>query len=207
MTMHITEQDACNPFPIRQEQFNIQAALPYGLQIAHVQSAMQDFIDFLGFINTQLVMKGTPRIELMVMPANFSSIVGEFISTSIPKYCTSLVRNRHHNGHPDLVPVGYYANDDVLHGAEGIEVKASRYGRGWQGHNPEDIWLMVFVFDSNRARDIQPKRFRFISVFGASLMKEDWSFSGRSGNSRRTITASVTPSGFAKMTANWIYRD
>jgi hypothetical protein len=38
------------------------------------------------------------------------------------------------------------------------------------------------------------------------LKKEDWKFSGRSATSRRTITASVTPSGFAKMEANWIYR-
>ena len=35
-------------------------------------------------------------------------------------------------------------------GADGIEVKASRYLRGWQGHNPEDVWLMVFVFESGR---------------------------------------------------------
>ncbi len=37
-------------------------------------------------------------------------------------------------------------------------------------------------------------------------MREDWIFSGRSDTSRRTITASVTSSGFAKVEANWIYR-
>lgn len=67
---------------------------------------------------------------------------------------------------------------------------------------PQDIWLMVFVFDSNRPSDaaqaIQPKPFRFIKVVGANLTKNDWSFSGRSELSRRTITATVTKSGYQK---------
>jgi len=70
---------------------------------------------------------------------------------------------------------------------------------------------MVFVFDSNTRRDEAagnpPKPFRFIKVLGAQLQKADWSFSGRSATSRRTITASITESGFRKMKANWIYYD
>ena len=37
------------------------------------------------------------------MPANFSSMVGEFMSATIPKYCKTLAKNTYHNGHPDLV--------------------------------------------------------------------------------------------------------
>jgi hypothetical protein len=70
---------------------------------------------------------------------------------------------------------------------------------------------MVFVFDSNRPIDVNkgiaPKPFRFVKVVGASLTTADWNFSGRSETSRRTITASVTTSGYEKMEANWIYRD
>ena len=121
------------------------------------------------------------------------------------------MKNRYHNGHPDLIPNGLYADNACLHGSEGIELKASRRKNGWQGHNPEDIWLMVFVFDSNSARDqirrIPPRPFRFLKVVGALLAKADWAFSGRSATSRRTITASVKPTGYQKMEANWIYRD
>ena len=42
---------------------------------------------------------------------------------------------------------------------------------------------------------------------GARLVKSDWNFAGRKGESRRTITASVTKSGYEKMTANWLYKD
>lgn len=70
---------------------------------------------------------------------------------------------------------------------------------------------MVFVFESNKpvdkAKGIGPKPFRFRRVVGAKISKADWKFSGRSATSRRTITASITKSGYEKMLSNWIYKD
>jgi len=204
------ECEACTPIPVDPRGFNKRAVLPCGLTTTHVQEAMADFLGFLGFLNTQLNTRRLPRLESFLMPANFSSMVGEFMSATIPKYCRTLVKNTYHNGHPDLVPAGKYGRDACQHGTEGIEIKASRHASGWQGHNAEDAWLMVFVFDANSARDalqgIDPKPFRFVKVVGAQVAKSDWAFSGRSETSRRTITASVTRSGFEKMEANWIYR-
>lgn len=172
---------------------------------------MSGFVDFLGFVNQQLHKRQLSRLETMLMPANFSSVVGEFMAANIPKYCSTLVKNAYHNGHPDLLPLGRFPNNSQQHCNEGIEVKGSRYLRGWQGHNAEECWLMVFVFDSNRPADVAkgvgPKPFRFVMVAGAQLARDDWKFSGRSETSRRTITASVTQSGYMKMTSNWIYRD
>lgn len=201
----------CTPEPPDPKGFNPNAAIPCGVIVEHVQKAMKDFTDFLGFIDTQLCTKEMARFEDMLMPANFSSMVGEFMTATIPKYCTSVVKNMYHNGHPDILPAGKYAKDSAQHaGADGIEVKASRYLRGWQGHNPEDSWLMVFVFASGRPADagrgIIPKPFRFLMVCGALLEKSDWLFAGRSETSRRTITASVTRTGYDKMMANWIYK-
>ena len=170
---------------------------------------MDDFLEFLGFINRQLRTKEIPRLESFLMPANFSSMVGEFMSATIPKYCKTLAKNTYHNGHPDLVPAGKFEKNACQHGTEGIEIKASRHGSGWQGHNAEDTWLMVFVFDANMrvtpAWKSTPSRFDSKSG-RAQLAKSDWAFSGRSETSRRTITASVTRTGYEKMEANWIYR-
>ena len=201
-----SELEACTPVGLDTGVFNETATLPFGLSLGHITSAMADFLAFLGFINSQLYTKQMQRLESMLMPANFSSIVGEFMTAQIPKYAQSLVKNRYHNGHPDLIPSGVFPNDAVRHTSVGIEIKASRYSKGWQGHNPEDAWLMVFVFDSNRPVDLEPKPFRFLRVLGAQLTKDDWLFSGRSEGSRRTITASVTDSGYQKMIANWIYQ-
>ena len=204
------EKAACVPGALTEGVFNAKVELPYGLTANQISSAMSDFIDFLGFINVQLHERGIVRLESMLMPANFSSIVGEFIITALPKHCPVLAKNQYHNGHPDLIPRGRFPQDSVQHSTEGIEVKSSRYRKGWQGHNPEEIWLMVFIFDCNRPRDLDgnaaPEPFRFLEVLGAQLQREDWVFSGRSATSRRTITASVTNSGYQKMSENWIYR-
>ncbi len=130
------ELAACTPHPVQPNGFNPEAEIPYGCTIQHIQLAMSDFIDFLGFINQQLHTKEIERLEVMLMSANFSSIVGEFMSSNIPKYCSSVVKNRYHNGHPDIIPVGRFPRDAVQHADEGIEIKGSRYLRGWQGHNP-----------------------------------------------------------------------
>jgi len=204
------ERDACELKPLSEDGFNPNAVIPYGCTVEHIRTTMNDFLNFLGFINLQLNGKGIPRLECFLMPANFSSIVGEFMCVTIPKHCPTLVKNRYHNGHPDLLPRDTYPGNSELHAEEGIEIKGSRYLRGWQGHNAEDAWLMVFVFEANRVTDadkgIAPMPFRFLKVVGAQLTEDDWQFSGRSATSRRTITASVKRSGFDKMEANWIYR-
>jgi hypothetical protein len=190
------------------DRFNPAAKIPFGVTTEHIHAAMLDFNDFLTVIDTQLTVKGMNSIENTVMQANFSSMVGEFICARIPAHCKTVVKNCYHNGHPDILPAGKYPNSSAQHaGSDGIEVKASRYLNGWQGHNPENVWLMVFVFQSGREG---PKKkaggFKFLLVAGALLSESDWLFSGRSKTSRRTITASVTKAGAAKMMTNWIYK-
>jgi hypothetical protein len=69
---------------------------------------------------------------------------------------------------------------------------------------------MVFSFEANSANDltrsISARPFAFVGVYAAKLEIEDWSYSGRSATSRRTITASVNSKGMQKMQANWIYK-
>jgi hypothetical protein len=208
-----TEADllCCAPEVPTFDQFNSHASIPFGVSTEHVFRAMMDFSGFLRTINTELVRKEMARLEDMLMPANFSSMVGEFIVRNLPRHCPTVAKNTYHNGHPDLLPVGKYPGNAAQHaGADGIEVKASRYLRGWQGHNAEDVWLMVFVFESGRPADLRAhkerKPFRFLAVYGAMLTKADWKFAGRNPTSRRTITATVLPSGFEKMAENWIFR-
>lgn len=205
------EFTACNPQPVQIQHFNPAVTLPHGLSIEHVCAAMNDFVSFIQMVNVRLHESGTQRFESMLMPANFSSIVGEFMSAGIPKHCAGLVKNNYHNGHPDMLPAGRFPNDSVQYCHEGVEIKASRYLKSWQGHNPEKIWLMVFMFDSNRPVDaskgIGPKPFKFLRVVGAQLEEADWLYAGRSETSRRTITASVTETGYRKLMQNWIYND
>jgi hypothetical protein len=197
------------PESIDKDGFNPKAIIPFGVTTAHIHAAMQDFIEFVTVIDTQLHAKGMVSLENTMMQANFSSLVGEMMGARIPKHCPTVVKNLYHNGHPDVLPAGKYPNNSAQHaGSDGIEIKASRYLQGWQGHNAEDVWLMVFVFQSGRAgpKVKQTQAFKFLLVAGAMLAKADWQFSGRSETSRRTITASVSKAGAEKMIANWIYK-
>jgi hypothetical protein len=206
-----SDLNLCVPVKPSFENFNVNANIPFGVSIESIFKAMCDFTGFLQTVDTELVLKGMSRLEDMLMPANFSSMVGEFITSNLPKHCPTIAKNTYHNGHPDLLPAGKYQGNAAQYvGSDGIEVKASRYGKGWQGHNPEDVWLMVFVFEGGRPSDAHKEkemtRFRFLAVYGALLKKADWKFDGRSETSRRTITATVLSSGFEKMAANWIYQ-
>jgi len=210
--LNAAEITACTPIPVNKEAFNKKAEIPYGLKVEHICRAMEAWSEFLGFVNVQLNSKKILRMETMLMQANFSSMVGEFMTATIPKHCSGLKKNRYHNGHPDMLPAGMYDRDSMQHCDQGIEVKGSRRTSGWQGHNAESCWLMVFQFDSNTPVDVAeqnpPRPFRFVRVLLAKLdMGQDWKFSGRNEGSRRTITASVTRTGYDKMVANWIYND
>jgi len=200
------ELSACEALPVEEDGLNPDVILPYSLTSEQVLKAMISFVDFLTFVNTQLNSKSIPRMEKMLMAANFSSMVGEFMVSNIPKYCPTIVKNKYHNGHPDLIPVGQYVGDSVQYAHVGIEVKSSRYEKGWQGHNPEAVFLMVFVFDSDtNSNDSDPKSFEFKAVFCAELEENDWTSSGRKEGSRRTPTASINKTGYEKMKSNWLY--
>jgi hypothetical protein len=61
---------------------------------------------------------------------------------------------------------------------------------------------MVFVYDiGNKMAQTE-----IASVLAAKLTKNDWSFSGRSATSRRTITASIKKEATERLRKNWIYR-
>uniref|UniRef100_UPI00191C66E1 hypothetical protein n=1 Tax=Candidatus Synechococcus spongiarum TaxID=431041 RepID=UPI00191C66E1 len=96
------EQSACYPQPVGIENFNPAASIPYGLTVEHLCGAMNEFIGFIGFINQQLHDRSIARLEIMLMPATFSSIVGEFMVSTIPKHCPTIAKNAYHNSHPDL---------------------------------------------------------------------------------------------------------
>lgn len=48
------EAIACSPQSVETKNFNSATQLPYGCKTQHIQLAMNEFIDFLGFVNEQL---------------------------------------------------------------------------------------------------------------------------------------------------------
>ena len=189
--------------------FNRHADLPYGLRVAEIRAALEDIYDFPHNVNRFLTERGWDRLEETLEAATFSGVISEMIVQSTAKQSVSLIKNQHHNGRPDLLPRGVYQNDAMLQAEEGIEIKASRNDGGWQGHNVENGWIMIFQYKFDRenttVEDREPTK--FVRVLLAQLDEEDWGFSGRQATSRRTPTASILRSGKKKLLANPVYLD
>jgi hypothetical protein len=148
--------------------FDHRLTLPYGLRAAEVRAAIDSIYDFLHNVNRFLTQNGWERLEELLEPQTFSGVISEFVVQFASAQSASVVKNQYHNGRPDLLPRGQYDNDAVQQGTEGIEVKASRNTGGWQGHNIESGWIIIFQYEvdvvSEPVEDRQPTRFARILI-------------------------------------------
>ena len=185
---------------------NRKVKLPYGLKVNEVEQAVAETYRLFHGLNDYLLANGFRPLEELLLGNSLSGIISEFLVKNIERASTALVANLKIGGHPDLLPAAYYSSNFVLRGGEGVEVKSSIQKGGWQGHNPEECWLMVFRYVVGQQKNDEVIPLTFVEVLCARLAKSDWSFSGRKGSSRRTPTAAITASGVEKLRANFLYR-
>jgi len=187
--------------------FQKDATLPYGLTVNEVRRALESVYDFLHDLNAFLVSRDYDRLEEIILGNSLSGFISELVVKRIGASSRTLARNAKIGGHPDLIPAGMYPGDSILRGEEGIEVKTSIQSGGWQGHNPEESWVMVVQYAVDvETEPIENRRpSEILKVMCALLEESDWSFSGRVGASRRTPTASILASGTKKLHENAVY--
>lgn len=194
------------PAKLDPRYINHRALLPYGLKVGEVEQAVAETYRLFHGLNDYLVREGFRPLEELLLGNSLSGIMSEFLVKNMAKASSTLEANLKVGGHPDLLPKNHYPSNFVLKGAEGIEVKCSIQRGGWQGHNPEDCWLMVFRYVVGKQSKDEIIPLTFIEILCAKLTKSDWSFSGRTGTSRRTPTASITEAGVEKLRSNFLYR-
>lgn len=193
------------------EYANEKISMPYGMNAKGVLLAIDDVYSYLFALNHESIQHGYPRLEDLMQPAGFSGLLSNIVvramASAFSTASPGLAVNTHLNGRPDLVPRAKYPDDYILRGDEGVEVKTSRSTGGWQGHNAESGWILIFQVDIDITTmplyDRRPTE--VVRVMIANLELSDWTFSGRSETSRRTPTASINPSGKAKLLAGAVY--
>jgi len=193
--------------------FNPNAELPYGADPTEVKTAIRAFYDFYAELNEFLMSEEHGRIETLLRANNaLSDFIGNIATEELAQASDDLILNQKQDGFPDILPVSNSEyetkNYSIHHGDEGIETKCSKSNGGWQAHNNESAWFVVFRYErgdpDDDPEDMEP--IRFVQVLAANLNEDDWSHSGRSGDSRRTITSSIIASGMHKLRSNPIYQ-
>jgi hypothetical protein len=189
------------------EAFNHAAELPYELRLDDFAIAIQDVYDFFYDVNLLLTSKGLQRLDDMLRPANMSGTISDMLSASIAKHSRVLVQNQHFNGHPDFIVRGFYVNDSVRSGEQGIEIKTTRKkGGAVDTHGARNQWICVFVYklDNKTEPAINRRPMTFTEVYLCQVTLQDFRRNPRGELGTRTATLDRT--GLTKLRANWIYR-
>ena len=185
--------------------------LPYGMTARAIVRAITDAYAYLHALNKASIEHGYDRLEDLMQPAGFSGLLSNVFVRSVAKECATatpgLAVNQLGGGRPDMIPRAMYEGDRILRGNEGVEVKVSRYGKGWQGHNAETGWILIVQVAIDRdtvpVYDRQPTIVERAMI--ANLTLDDWNFSGRKEGSRRTPTASINRAGYGKLVQGVVY--
>ena len=189
-------------------KFNGEITLPFGLRQDDFRLAMQDVYDFLFDVNTFLLARSLERLDDMLRAANLSGMLSDMLTSSLAKHSRSLVVNAYHNGHPDLLVKGKYANNRVKAGEHGIEVKSTRKkGGAVDTHGGRNQWMCVFVHQVDRLTEpaTDRKPMRFTEVYLGEVRVEEFRRNERGDLGTRTAT--LDAAGVAKLRTNWIYLD
>ena len=188
-------------------KFNPAAALPFELRIDDIKNAMQDIYDFFYDVNSFLANKGLPRLDDMLRPATMSGIVSDMLTASVARHSRSLVENGYHNGHPDLIVRGYYPNNSVKSGTQGVEIKTTRKpGGAVDTHGAREQWMCVFVYridsESEPAKDRDPMQ--FTEVYLGDVKVGDFRKNARGELGTRTAT--LDAAGISRLRQKWVYK-
>ena len=189
-----------------QSKFNAKAAMPYELRLKDFELAMQDVYDYFYDVNQLLTGKGLQRMDEMLRPAIMSGMLSDMLTASMAKHSRTLVQNKSHNGHPDLVVQGKYPNDRVLAGSEGVEIKTTRKrGGAVDTHGGRNQWMCVFVYkvDAETEPAVERKPMAFTEVYLGQVTVTDFRENPRGPLGTRTAT--LHRAGIHQLRASWVY--
>ncbi len=186
----------------RVDDADLPERLPYELTTRVFVRTVEDVHELLYHLNGLLHSRRYSRVEALLDPAGFSGLLSRTVVDRVAAASRTLVVNRFHNGYPDLLERGRYAENRAQHGEGGLEVKASRYPSGWQTHGPRSGWFCVVQFRLDERHDIAEldlEPTRIVAVMVARLERGDWSHAPAREGRIRSGTASVKTSGVVKL--------
>jgi transcriptional regulator with XRE-family HTH domain len=192
---------------VNRDYFRPQVPLPPGMNISHLEAAMNATQSIVARINANLLVSGAKPLPAYIQGNNFSGLVSNVLCDAIHDH--SPYKHNSHQAYPDLI------NPTVKKGGKpaGLEVKSTiQIGKGGESHNGHSGWHLIACF----LIEPQTGNVRFIHLMfavlnGHSHSEPDWTYVGSKVNedtgSRRTETYNTTLAGTTKLRDGSIFLD
>lgn len=189
------------------KHFRRQVPLPPGMEVGHLEAAINATQTLVARINSDLVASGAKPLPEYIQGNNFSGLVSNVLCDALHEH--SPYKHNSDQAYPDLINPGVKEAGKPV----GLEVKSTiQIGKGGESHNGHSGWHLVACFQIERATGL----IRFVHVMLAVLNghthpQSDWVYVGSKVNattgSRRTETYNTTLAGTTKLRDGSVYLD
>jgi transcriptional regulator with XRE-family HTH domain len=192
---------------VNRDCFRPKVPLPPGMNISHLEAAMNATQTIVSRINANLIASGAKPLPEYIQGNNFSGLVSNVFCDALNDH--SPYKHNSDQAYPDLI------NPSAKKGGKpvGLEVKSTiQIGKGGESHNGHSGWHLIACFQ------IEPQtgNVRFIHLMFAVLNghnhpEADWTYVGSKVNattgSRRTETYNTTLTGTTKLRDGSVFLD
>ncbi len=185
--------------------FRANVPLPEGLEIDHVEAAMNQAQAMFHRINCNLMLEVGKPIQDFIQSNNFSGLVSNIFADALNDQ--SPYKHNHDQRYPDLVNRSANAGR-----GEGLEVKATtKVTKGGESHNGHSGWHTIACYEINEECDINFTLIMFADLNGHQTAEPDWEYVKSTVNvktgSQRTETYITNLFGKTKLRDGSVYLD
>lgn len=184
---------------VNRAYFRPKVPLPSGMDISHLEAAMNATQSMIAQINANLRDSGAKPLSAYIQGNNFSGLISNALSDALHDH--SPYKHNSHQAYPDLInPSAKQAGKPV-----GLEVKATiQIGKGGESHNGHSGWHLIACFQIEpQTGNIRFIHLMFAVLNGHNRPEADWTYVGSKVNettgSRRTETYNTTLVGTTKL--------
>ena len=192
---------------VNRDHFRRQVPLPPGMNISHLEAAMNATQNIVACINANLVVSGAKPLPEYIQGNNFSGLVSNVFCDALNDH--SPYKHNSDQAYPDLI------NPAVKKGGKpaGLEVKSTiQIGKGGESHNGHSGWHLIACFQIEpQTGNVRFIHLMFAVLNGHNQPEADWTYVGSKVNattgSRRTETYNTTLAGLTKLRDGSVFLD
>jgi transcriptional regulator with XRE-family HTH domain len=192
---------------VNRDFFRPKVPLPPGMNLSHLEAAMNATQSIVARINANLLASGAKPLPEYIQGNNFSGLISNVFCDALHDH--SPYKHNSHQAYPDLI------NPSARVGGKpaGLEIKSTiQIGKGGESHNGHSGWHLIACFQIEpQTGNVRFIHLMFAVLNGHSHPEPDWTYVGSKVNattgSRRTETYNTTLVGTTKLRDGSVFLD